>query len=94
MRDMDLDELKELCLQELEGMSKKRIRYILASEWFHQLRSQEFIVINIAYSSLDKVMDESSATDEDEDEDNGDAGLDDLFKPNANKDSENIVKEK
>jgi hypothetical protein len=30
LRDLDRDELKSLCLTQLEGMSKKRIKYILA----------------------------------------------------------------
>ena len=29
LRDLDTKELKELCLTQLEGMSKKRIKYIL-----------------------------------------------------------------
>ena len=32
LKDIGVDELKELCLQQLEGMSKKRIRSILAGE--------------------------------------------------------------
>ena len=32
LKDIDLDELKELCLEQLEGMSKKRIRSILSGQ--------------------------------------------------------------
>ena len=30
LRDIPLEELKTLCLEQLEGMSKKRIRYLIA----------------------------------------------------------------
>lgn len=64
LKDMDVEEVKRLCLQQLEGMSRKRIKYVLAG----------------------KELDESSATEDDEDEDdaNGDQegpdDLKDLFK--------------
>lgn len=32
LRDLDTKELKALCLTQLEGMSKKRIKYILAGK--------------------------------------------------------------
>lgn len=32
LRDLDVKELKSLCLTQLEGMSKKRIKYILAGK--------------------------------------------------------------
>merc|ERR1719414_1239722 len=47
LRDLDTKELKSLCLTQLEGMSKRRIKYILAG----------------------REMDESSATDDSEEED-------------------------
>ena len=47
LRNLDTKELKSLCLTQLEGMSKRRIKYILAG----------------------REMDESSATDDSEEED-------------------------
>ena len=32
LKDIDVDELKELCLEQLEGMSKKRIRSVLSGQ--------------------------------------------------------------
>lgn len=34
LRDLDLKELKALCLTQLEGMSKKRIKFILVGKDF------------------------------------------------------------
>merc|ERR1739848_500841 len=54
LRDLSVNELKDLCQTQLEGMSKKRIKYILAG----------------------REMDESSATDDDSDEDQNDDASD------------------
>ena len=39
LRDLDVKELKALCLTQLEGMSKKRIKYILAGRYYLHLHS-------------------------------------------------------
>ena len=69
LRDIDTDELKSLCLVQLEGMSKKRIKYILAGREMDE-------------SSATDESEESDDQGEDDDEANGIGGsLSDVLKP-------------
>ena len=38
LRDIPLEELKTLCLEQVEGMSKKRIRYLIAGKSYSFVR--------------------------------------------------------
>ena len=61
IKKIDLEELKSLCVQQLEGMSKKRIRSILSAQPMEGSSGSE--------SSEDS---EDEAPDADDDEDEGD----------------------
>ncbi len=50
LRDLDLDDLKELCLEELEGMSRKRIRCILRGERCNCFAGVEVLELKIIYN--------------------------------------------
>ncbi len=49
LRDLDLNDLKELCLEELEGMSRKRIRCILRGEGFNCFAGVQVLELKIIY---------------------------------------------
>ena len=44
LRDIPLEELKALCLEQLEGMSKKRIRYLIAGRNESHVRYTQFFI--------------------------------------------------
>ena len=93
LKDLPTAELKELCLEQLEGMSAKRIRYVLAGNGTI-LRSY-LTVSTLATNFLlqGKDLDESSATEDDEDDDAEDDDLAQDFRDDDDNDEEAEDKE-